>query len=280
MLLLFLLNYVMRQVDPLPEGEDQPPWIREKQLGPWRLLGRIGRGNFGEVFLAQDPEGNRKAVKVFVPERGDRRAFDLEYNGMEHARRLASHPNLVPVESAGRTEYCIYYVMPAADPLKADPYAPHSLYNRMARNDLAEPELLQLAGSVLDALAFLHSKKLIHRDVKPDNILKIAGVWRLADPGLLSAPRPAQFAGTPGFYPEKKSFRADEAADLYALGKTLYCAASGMKPENYPLVPDHYDYSRYPQLRRLDRGAVEGYYKTAADMKKDLEYLRTGSAGM
>jgi len=279
MFMLFLLHYVMRQVSPLPDGDDQPPWIREKKVGPWHLLGLIGRGNFGEVFLAEDPEGNRKAVKVFAPELTDRRAFELEYNGMEHAHRLTPHPNLVPVESVGRTEYCIYYTMPAADALNENPYTPHTLYNRMVRNDLGEQELLELAGSVLNALEFLHSKKLVHRDVKPDNILKTNGVWRLADPGLLSAPHPAQFAGTPGFYPGKKSFRADEAGDLYALGITLYCAATGMKPEKYPLVPEHYDYSRYPRLRRLYRNAVEGAYKNADEMIKDLEYLQSVSSG-
>ena len=267
----FLLNHAMRQVSPLPEGTDQPPWIMEKSLGDWRLAGSIGKGNFGEVFLAEDASGNRKALKVFTPEADDRRAFDLEYDGMEAMRMVAEHPNLVPVESVGRKEYCIYYTMPLADALCEDPYVPHTLYNRMAKNNLAESELLKLAASVLEALAFLHEKELVHRDVKPDNILKVGGVWRLGDPGLVTFRRPVRFAGTPGFYPEKKHFRADAGSDLYALGKTLYCAATGMKPENYPLVPEHYDYSRYPALRHLYRRAVEGKYKTANEMRKDVE---------
>ena len=270
----FLLNHAMRQVSPLPEGADLPPWIREKSLGDWRLTGSIGKGNFGEVFLAEDAFGNRKALKVFTPEAADRRAFDLEYDGMEAMRMVAEHPNLVPVESVGRTDYCIYYTMPLADALREEPYVPHTLYNRMVKNDLAEAELLKVAASVLEALAFLHTKEMVHRDVKPDNILKVNGVWRLGDPGLVTFRRPARFAGTPGFYPEKKSFRADAGSDLYALGKTLYCAATGMKPENYPLVPEHYDYSRYPALRRIYRRAVEGKYKTANEMRKDVEDVR------
>ena len=161
--------------------------------------------------------------------------------------------------------------MPLADVLCEDPYVPHTLYNRMVKNDLAESELLELAASVLKALAFLHTKGLVHRDVKPDNILKVDGVWCLGDPGLVTFRRPARFAGTPGFYPEKKNFRADAGSDLYALGKTLYCAATGMKPENYPLVPEPYDYSRYPALRRIYRRAVEGKYNTADEMRKDVE---------
>ena len=273
MLWLLLTLHAMRQVSPLPEGGGQPPWIREKRLGSWRLLASIGKGNFGEVFLAEDPAGNRKALKVFLPEQGDRRAFDLEYDGMERAQRLTQAPGLVPVDSTGRTEYCIFYTMPLADALQDDPYTPHMLYNRMVRNDLSEAELLDLTVSVLDGLVFLHGEKLVHRDIKPDNILKVAGKWCLADPGLLSPRRPGRFAGTPGFYPAKKSFRADEGGDLYALGKTLYCAATGMKPENYPLVPEHYDYARYPALRRLYRCAAEGKYRTAGEMKKEAEIL-------
>ena len=82
MLLLLLLAEALRRVSPLPEGADQPPWVRNKRLDDWRLLGRIGNGNFGEVFLAEDSAGNRKALKVFAPSGNDHRAFDIAYDGM------------------------------------------------------------------------------------------------------------------------------------------------------------------------------------------------------
>ena len=267
-MLFFLVNYLLRQVSPLPEGEDQPPWIREKKLDGWRLLGSIGKGSFGEVFIAENSEGKRRALKIFAPSEGDRRAFDIEYDGMEMARRLGGTPGLVPVESIGRTEYCIYYTMPLADALPGTSYTPHTLYNRTEKNDLDERELLDIAASVLDALDFLHGKGLLHRDVKPDNIMRVNGAWCLGDPGLISTRRPRSFAGTQGFYPEKKRFRADASTDLYALGKTLYCAATRMSADRYPLVPEDYDYGRYPKLRAIYRNAVDGKYKTAAEMKK------------
>lgn len=266
----FLLQHAMRQVSPLTEGASQPPWIRSGKLDEYQLLGSIGNGAFGEVFLAKTPDGQRKAVKVFLPQKTDRRAFDLEFDGMEFAQHAGRHPNIIPIEKVGRTEFCMYYVMPLADSCSEAQYIPCSLYNRMASGPLNEEELLQMAAEILRALEFLHGKKLIHRDIKPDNILKVNGVWCLGDPGLLSPCRPKRFAGTPGFYPEKKHFRADAGSDLYALGKTLYCAATGMKPESYPLVPEHYDYSRYPALRRIYRSAVGGKYKTANEMRKDV----------
>lgn len=270
MLYTLLAQYMLRRVSPLPEGSAQPPWIRSGRLGGWHLLGSIGKGSFGEVFLAEDAAGTRKALKVFAPRNDSRAAFDLEYDGMELAyHRMKKHPHLVPVESIGRTEYCIYYIMPPADALAEDPYTPHTLHNRIQRNDLAEAELLELTAGVLDALVFLHEQQLVHRDIKPDNILKISGRWCLGDLGLLARNRPRHFAGTPGFYPPKKSYRADASGDLYALGKTLYCAATGMKAENYPLVPGHYDYSRFPEIRRLYRNAVEGRYPSAEAMRRD-----------
>ena len=267
-MLLFFLEHAMRKVSPLPGGE--LPHLVSKKIGEYQLTGIIGKGNFGKVFLAEDSSENLKALKIFMPQHENDRSFDLEYDGMFLAGKL-QNKYLIPVEDIGRTEYCIYYTMPLADSLCEKEYIPHTLYNRMIQNDLNEKELLQITSNILSALAYLHDRKLIHRDIKPDNIFKINGIWCLGDTGSLAFSHPKNFAGTPGFYPETKNFRADEVSDLYALGKTLYCAATGMKPELYPLVPENYDYSRYAIVRRIYRNAVEGKYKTANQMRKDVE---------
>ena len=267
-MLLFFLEHAMRKVSPLPKGE--LPHLVSKKIGEYQLTGIIGKGNFGEVFLAEKPAGELKALKIFMLQHENDRSFDLEYDGMFLARNL-QNKYLVPIEYIGRTEYCIYYTMPLADSLSEKEYIPHTLYNRMIQNDLDEKELLQMTSNILSALAYLHDRKLIHRDIKPDNIFKINGVWCLGDTGSLAFSRPKNCTGTPGFYPEKKNFRADEVSDLYALGKTLYCAATGMKPERYPLVPENYDYSRYAIVRRIYRNAIEGKYKTANQMRRGLE---------
>ena len=263
-----------RWVSPLPDGTDQPPWIREKRLGYWRLVGIIDRGGFGEVFLAVDTIGNFRALKVFTPaSEEEHRAFDLEFGGMFLVKTAfdGGH-HTVPIESVDTAEHCVYYAMPLADALGSDPYVPHTLNNRIRRNDLDEAELLKVAASVLDALSYIHGKGLVHRDVKPGNILKIKGEWCLGDPGLISPRRPTRFAGTPGFYIENKHHRADETDDLYALGKTLYCAATGMAADKYPIFPDHYDWNRYPALLQLYLRAVDGEYRSADEMKKDAEH--------
>ena len=272
MLFLLLTDAMMRDVSPLPAGER--PWLKTGRLDGWRLLDYIGRGGCGDVFLAENRDGERRALKVFYPDGDDRRAFDLEYNGMDISRQMSTHPNVLPIESVGRTEHCIYYTMLLADPLGSGPYEPHTLYNRIIKDDLTEAELLELADAMLNALGFIHGKKLIHRDVKPDNIMRVGGVWRLGDLGLISRLRPQSFAGTPGFYPKGRKFRADTSSDLYALGKTLYCAATGMKPTCYPVVPKNYDYYRYPLLRNIYRKAIKGDYLTAAEMKAAVTAAR------
>ena len=94
----------------------------------------------------------------------------------------------------------------------------------------------------------------------------VGGEWLLGDPGSISPLFPRRFVGTSGYYPERGELRADVSGDLYALGKTLYCAATGMRPECYPLVPDDYDYDRWTMVRRLYRAAVEGRFETASGM--------------
>lgn len=267
-MLLFFLEHAMRKVSPLPNGE--APHLAAKRIGKYQLSGVIGKGNFGEVFLAEGSAGELKALKIFMPQHENDRSFDLEYDGLFIAGKLQNE-YLVPVEYIGRTEYCIYYTMPPADSLSEKEYIPHTLYNRMIQNDLDKKEVLQMTSNILSALTYLHGRKLLHRDIKPDNIFKINGIWCLGDTGSLAFSRPKNFAGTPGFYPETKNFRADEVSDLYALGKTLYCAATGMNPEHYPLVPENYDYSRYAIVRKIYRNAVEGKYKTANQMRTDVE---------
>ena len=276
MLYFLLVNDMLRRVSSLPRGK-LPPWIENRRVDDWSLHGMITSGNFGEVFIAENSEGKRRALKIFAPSENDRRAFDIECDGMMRMIGLR-HPNLVPIETFGRTEHCLYYTMPLADELFANPfYVPFTLRNRMVRRvygtgirftDLTEAQLLDIAASVLPALDFLHGKGLLHRDVKPDNIMRVNGAWCLGDPGLISSCRPRCFAGTQGFYPEKKRFRANASTDLYALGKTLYCAATRMSADRYPLVPENYDYDRYTKLRAIYRNAVEGKYKTAAEMKE------------
>ncbi len=265
---IFLAEHIFHTATPLADRSDSP-WLKNRQLGGWKLLASIGKGGFGEAFLAEKG-GIQKALKVFTPAKEDSKSFDMEYSGMRFAQGV-THANFVPIEFVGKAEHCIYYVMPPADTLSGTEYIPATLSNVMIERQLSENELIQMAAGILSALSFLHGKKLIHRDVKPENILRFGKHWKLGDPGLVSPSRPKEIAGTPGFYINLKSRRTDETDDLYALGKVLYFACTGMNPEHYPLVPENYDYDRYSRLRPIYRNACERKYKSSGEFLEELE---------
>ena len=144
---------------------------------------------------------------------------------------------------AGRCGDSFCYVMDAADNLNPEPadYRPDTLENRMKRDGrIAPSKLLEIAKQTEDKLRFLHQKGLLHRDIKPGNILFINGDAVPGDIGLLTGKPGSTLAGTPGFLaPEAAAGTRPFAPqdDFYALGKTLYCALTGYPPEKYPAFP-------------------------------------------
>ena len=247
------------------------PMLAPPEMPPGlRLIGRIGKGAAGDLFRVADITGKELALKIVRAGWRDR-----ELGSVKLFRQLPAHPALAQVLQAGElADGHFFYTMELADNAAGDGYRPDTLADRLRTRPPALPELLKIMDAAAEGASHLHEHGLFHGDIKPDNLIFVNGNLKLADFGTLSGGD----SGTAGFLPDDPVSGIDR--DCYALGKTLYCAASGMKPENYPLVPEHYDYSRYPRLRRLYRSAVEGYYKTAADMKKDLEYLQTMSAGL
>lgn len=85
-------------------------------------------------------------------------------------------------------------------------------------------------------MAALHARDLLHRDIKPSNILRVNGVWKLADIGLLTEDRTEVTAlGTVEFMPSNGDI--DRTADLYACGRVLYCMLTGLPARSFPTLP-------------------------------------------
>jgi len=120
-------------------------------------------------------------------------------------------------------------------------YVPDTLSHRLELGGRLEPEkVLELAFTLLDALEQLAEHDLAHRDIKPANIVFINGQAKLSDIGLISATGVrSKVVGTVDFMPPESSDGdpVEYGRDLYALGKVLYCALTGLLPENYPEVP-------------------------------------------
>lgn len=219
----------------------------------WAAVRRLGEGGQAEVWLAEDLElGEPVAVKLFRP--------DLSPASRERLRREVrigrslGHPGLVRVfeliEVGDRLAIVMEWV-PGG-----------SLVERLEVGPLPTSEVVTVARQTLEALAHLHERQVVHRDVKPSNLLLAAdGQVKLADLGLArnlseasDVTRTATTVGTPAYMsPEQLLGREPQpAADLYALGATLYELLTGRRPFDPAAEgPDPRLTARAPSPRRL-----------------------------
>ena len=190
---------------PDPNSLRLAPVIRDHET-----IRQIGRGAFGEVWLAKSATGALRAVKVVWREDYDHEeSFEREFEALKRYEPISrKHPGLLPILQVGRNQEAgfYYYVMELADDLERgreiDPatYKPHTLGLQMRRDKrLRVTECLALGTNVAEALGYLHKKKLIHRDVKPSNLIYLDGQWRLADIGLVALLGQRSYVGTEGF---------------------------------------------------------------------------------
>ena len=206
----------------------------------YRLADCCGEGAYGTVFLASNlTTGQKVALKIIeIPRTGNR--WKREVAGLTNYCRIR-HPNLLPVFHVGEFEECIYYTMEPADNLTPKTgYTPDTLANRLQRGRLSPPEIKEMTCGLLDGLEELHRHGLVHRDIKPDNIIWCNGRPTLADVGLISPLENISFAGSPGFFlPEffENPDGREKRNDLYALGKVMYCALTGNAVTEYPSFP-------------------------------------------
>lgn len=199
--------------------------------GRWRLESRIGRGGQAEVWLARDAELDQfVAIKVF---RAELTATQRERLRREVTLgRTLQHPGLVRV----------FELIDGGDRLAvAMEWVPEgSLAQRLESGRLPVDEVVRVAEQVLEVLAYLHLNNVVHRDVKPSNLLvDSGGRIRLADLGLArpldddrGLTRTLAAVGTPAYMsPEQIRGEAPApAADLYGLGVTLYQLVTGELP--------------------------------------------------
>ncbi|MBK6780247.1 MAG: serine/threonine protein kinase [Gemmatimonadetes bacterium] len=188
------------------------------------------------VYLARDEQHFRQvALKAFRLESDAGDGADRFLQEIKVVARLA-HPNILPLHDSGQIDGFLYYVMP---------YVPgESLRQRLEREGaLPIADALAIAGQVASALAYAHSHDVIHRDIKPDNILFLAGQAVVADFGIARAISAGGWkrkdlleerVGTPAYMsPEQASggSRAvDHRSDLYSLGCVLYEMLTGEPP--------------------------------------------------
>jgi serine/threonine-protein kinase len=207
------------------------------QLGPYAILGELGRGGMGVVYRARRADLDRDfAVKVIrLDDAATPELIARFRREAQAAARLAGHPNIAAVHDIGEADGQLYLVM--------DCVSGGSLADLIDADDLSPRRAAELAGQAARGLAHAHAAGVLHRDVKPDNILIGAdGTARVADFGLardlhLDADtrrltQTGVVLGTAAYMaPEQaRGQGADPRADCYALGASLYEALTRRPP--------------------------------------------------
>jgi serine/threonine protein kinase len=204
-----------------------------QRLGPYRVEARLGRGGMGIVFRARhDADGRTVALKVLREELGADDGFRQRLAHEARAAAAVDHPNLAPVLEAGEDGGRLYLAMRYVEG--------RSLAVALADGGpLPVPDLVRLGAEVGAGLEALHGRGIVHRDVKPANILLAGdGTAVLVDFGLAKSrawtvlTRTGQVLGTPDYLaPEVIRGRsATPLSDLYSLGCVLFECLAGASP--------------------------------------------------
>ena len=269
----------------------QPP--TPDGLGRYEIEAALGAGTFGRVFRAYDTELDRLvAIKISNP--GQESIFQQTL--LDEARSAARlhHPGIVSIYDVGRSDDgATFVVMQYVDG--------QSLRDLLGRERPSFERTVEIVEQIAKAVHYAHKHGLVHRDLKPGNVLiDRAGDVRVADFGLAliedqQRSRAGEFAGTPAYMsPEQvrgESHRLDGRADVWALGVILYEMLTGRRPfrgrrdelldeieHRAPKPPRQYD-ERIPiELERACLKCLEKQperrYSTALDLMADLERWR------
>lgn len=214
---------------------------------PWpvnyEVLRVLSEGEGGVVALARRASGDLTVLKLLrltadaIP--------DETLARHERLRLLTAAPGLLRITTCGLTtdRVWLWEELEPADGLEGGPpstgddYQPATLRAELIeRGPLSTEAALSVGLSVCSALETLHTHGLVHRDVKPGNLLRVGGKVVLGDYGLAAPPgAPFDFKGTEGFVPSEGA--ADAPADLFALGKTLYELWTGCDRLEFPTIP-------------------------------------------
>ncbi|MFO1502145.1 MAG: protein kinase [Verrucomicrobiota bacterium] len=276
----------MNALPPVSAVKVWPPSLPELEL-----LQRIGSGSYGEVWLARNPLGTLRAVKIVRrSEFGDDRPYDREFAGLRKFEPISrSHEGFVDLLQIGRNdeEGYFYYVMELADaahPETAQPYQARTLAAEVkARGALPLDECIRIAHTLTGALAELHRHGLVHRDIKPSNIVFVNGVPKLADIGLVANANEARsFVGTEGFIPPEGP--GTPRADIFSLGIVLYVMSTGKTHHDFPEPPadlaSRLDHGRWLELQAIVHRACQAdpreRYASAEATLREVELFQRG----
>ena len=276
-----------------------------KTVGHYRITARLGAGGMGEVFLAEDTRLERKAAIKFLP-------ADLARDPERRQRFLTeakaasalNHPHVCVVYDVGETEDGVPFI--AMEFVEGQ-----SLEAIVKQGPLEISRVVQIAVQVADALDAAHSRRIVHRDIKPDNIsLNERGQVKVLDFGLakrmlqestgalektadMQHTQSGQVLGTPRYMSPEQAIgkTVDHRSDLFSLGSVIYCLLTGRPPfsganlgevldnviHRQPDAIARFNYDVPAELERITLKLlakdVDRRYQSARDLLVDLKNL-------
>lgn len=267
------------------EGVDNVGW----SIPDYERIQLCGEGAYGSVWAVRDRVGVYRALKLIDLERlGRTAAVRRERTALEtYCRTIHRHPYLVTVFHVGMVDHLLYYTMELADDCNSTGmvrdrfppnYRPLTLETLVRRGRLHVDVAMELARRLLRGLSKLHGLDLVHRDVKPSNVIFVNRQPKLADIGMVSTEIEAGVRiGTPEYMPPDRVM--NKTADTYAFGKVLHQMIAGRNATSFPSLPPErmrasmkWDMARLNELIvRACAPNADDRYPNAAAMLEDLD---------
>lgn len=263
-----------------------------KQLGRYHILGELGHGAMGIVYKAEDPLlGRIVAIKTItlVTDEAERVEYEARFFQEARAAGGLNHPNLITVHDIGREGDIAYMAMELLEGVE--------LRDVMGRGEVPLRLALDIGAQAADGLAFAHERGVVHRDIKPGNIMLVRGRHaKVMDFGIARMrvsdvkTQTGAILGSPKYMsPEQVAGRrVDHRADIFSLGVVLYELATGEPPFSAPnmaqlmqqiagatpLPPSSVNAALPPMLDLILARALEkepdARYQSAAEFAADL----------
>ena len=267
------------------------------QVGRYQIIEELGRGAMGVVYRGYDPTiGRTVAVKTVQLDAGDTELV-MRFRREVQAAGVLSHPNIVTIYDAGEDQGLFYIAMELVEG--------ETLQKMLAQGPLPVEQVIRLAEQIAAALDHAHGHYIVHRDVKPANVIVSGGHVKVMDFGIAkitgaTMTGTGQVLGTPSYMsPEVvKGQGADSRSDLFSLGVMLYEMLTGARPflgDNittviYKIIGEHPEPPsavkaaldpgvNYVVLKALAKNPAERYQscgELAGDLKNYAAYRERG----